>query len=91
MMRIFNNIDILVDFQRRFLIRLEDALMAATSRDQQQIGIVFQELIEGEVAYQNWAINYRQACDEAISHAAELAVHAPFLLHAYYEKADMDW
>jgi len=66
---IFTNLDILVDFQRRFLIRVE----AENSRSK-TISKPFSELEEGFTVYETWCANHTKATELALNHVDVLMV-----------------
>ncbi|KAI9008895.1 hypothetical protein CLU79DRAFT_711363 [Phycomyces nitens] len=67
---LFGNLNALVDFQRRFLIQLED--IAEKPAKDQQLGLLFVQMEEAFTVYEPYCSNYYSAQDLVKEKASEL-------------------
>lgn len=68
---LFPNLNVLIDFQRRFLIGIE--YHARLPPQEQFIGSVFINFEEGFEVYEGFALNQKKACQIAVAESAKLA------------------
>lgn len=68
---LFPNLNVLIDFQRRFLIGIE--YHAQLPPQEQRIGSVFINFEEGFDVYEGFALNQKKACQIAVAESAKLA------------------
>lgn len=78
---LFGNLNTLVDFQRRFLIQLED--MAEKSAQEQRIGLLFVQMEEAFAVYEPYCANYYSAQDLVVQEAPKLQKLADILNPTY--------
>lgn len=68
---LFPNLNVLIDFQRRFLIGIE--YHAQLPPKEQFIGSVFTNFEEGFDVYEGFALNQKKACQIAVAESSKLA------------------
>lgn len=68
---LFPNLNVLIDFQRRFLIGIE--YHARLPPKEQFIGSVFINFEEGFEVYEGFALNQKKACQIAVAEASKLS------------------
>lgn len=68
---LFPNLNVLIDFQRRFLIGIE--YHALLPPKEQFLGSVFINFEEGFDVYEGFALNQKKACEIAVAESAKLA------------------
>ncbi|KAI9323598.1 hypothetical protein BX666DRAFT_2016780 [Dichotomocladium elegans] len=83
---LFGNLNALVDFQRRFLIQIED--MAEKSAQEQRIGLLFVQMEEAFSVYEPYCSNYYSAQDLVVQEAPKLQKLAN-ILNPVYELPSM--
>ena len=78
---LFGNLNALVDFQRRFLIMVED--MAEKPAQEQRIGLLFVQMEETFAVYEPYCANYYSAQDLVVQEAPKLQKLADILNPTY--------
>lgn len=78
---LFPNLNILIDFQRRFLVGIE--YHAQLPPEEQRIGSVFLTFQEGFEVYEGFALNQKKACEIAASESAKLMALSDILEPKY--------
>ncbi|KAI7881297.1 hypothetical protein K492DRAFT_194416 [Lichtheimia hyalospora FSU 10163] len=78
---LFGNLDKLVDFQRRFLIQMED--MAEKPAQEQRLGLLFVQMEEAFSVYEPYCANYYSAQDLVVQEAPKLQKLANILNPTY--------
>ncbi|KAI7847930.1 hypothetical protein BDC45DRAFT_547368 [Circinella umbellata] len=78
---LFGNLNALVDFQRRFLIMVED--MAEKPAQEQRIGLLFVQMEETFAVYEPYCANYYSAQDLVVQEASKLQKLADILNPTY--------
>lgn len=78
---LFPNINILIDFQRRFLIGIE--YHAQLPPSEQRLGSVFANFQDGFEVYEGFALNQKKACEIATQEAAKLMALSDILEPKY--------
>ncbi|KAI9269651.1 hypothetical protein EDC94DRAFT_645910 [Helicostylum pulchrum] len=78
---LFGNLNALVDFQRRFLIRLEE--IAEKSPEEQRIGLLFIDMEEAFSVYEPYCANYFSAQDLVVQETPRLQKLADILNPIY--------
>ncbi|KAI9487999.1 hypothetical protein BDB00DRAFT_877917 [Zychaea mexicana] len=78
---LFGNLNALVDFQRRYLIMVED--MAEKPAQEQRIGLLFVQLEEAFAVYEPYCANYYSAQDLVVQEAPKLQKLADVLNPTY--------
>ncbi|KAI9484052.1 MAG: hypothetical protein EXX96DRAFT_560649 [Benjaminiella poitrasii] len=78
---LFGNLNALVDFQRRFLIQLEE--MAEKSPEEQRIGLLFIQLEKPFAVYEPYCANYYSAQDLVVQETPRLQKLADILNPTY--------
>lgn len=78
---LFPNLNILIDFQRRFLVGIE--CHAQLPPDEQRIGSVFLTFQEGFEVYEGFALNQKKACEIAASESTKLMALSDILEPKY--------
>lgn len=68
---LFPNLNVLIDFQRRFLIGIE--YHARLPPKEQLVGSVFINFKEGFEVYEGFALNQKKACQIAVAESSKLA------------------
>lgn len=68
---LFPNLNVLIDFQRRFLIGIE--YHAQLPPQEQRLGSVFINFEDGFDVYEGFALNQKKACQIAVAESAKLA------------------
>lgn len=78
---LFGNLNTLVDFQRRFLIQLEE--IAEKSPEEQRIGSLFIQMEDAFVVYEPYCANYYSALDLVVQETPNLQKLADILNPIY--------
>lgn len=78
---LFGNLNSLVDFQRRFLIQLEET--AEKAPQQQRVGLLFSQMEEAFAVYEPYCANYYSAQDLVVQETPRLQQLATILNPTY--------
>ncbi|KAG0174328.1 hypothetical protein DFQ28_006758 [Apophysomyces sp. BC1034] len=78
---LFGNLNALVDFQRRFLIQLEE--MAEKTPEEQRLGLLFVQMEEPFAVYEPYCANYYSAQDLVVQETSKLQKVADILNPSY--------